>query len=376
MKVKLPIKPLMEELLNLPDPRVERTKKHLLIDIIVLTVCAVICGADGWVDVERFGRTKRKFLRRFLRLPNGIPSHDTIGRVFSLLEPEALSACFAAWVKRVAELSGGEVVALDGKTLRRSFDGASGRGALHVVNAWATRNGLSLGQRRCAEGCNEIGAITEILELPDIGGCVVSVDAGGCQREIAGKIVGRGGDYLPALKGNQGAMHREVVEHFDDAPAHGFAGGHGYCESVEAGHGRVETRRVWTSGDVGWFEDRGAWPGLRSFVLVESVREQGDKRAVSRRYYISSLHGDGAEQLAAAVRAHWGIDNGLHWSLDVSFHEDQCRVRARHAAENFALVRKIAQNLIKAEKTAGVGVNAKRLMAGWDDNYLLKILFG
>jgi predicted transposase YbfD/YdcC len=158
--------------------------------------------------------------------------------------------------------------------------------------------------------------------------------------------------------------------------AHGFAGGHGYYENVDAGHGRVETRRVWTSGDVGWFEDRGAWPGLRSFVLVESVREQGDKRAVSRRYHISSLHGDGAEQLAAAVRAHWGIDNGLHWSLDVSFHEDQCRVGARHAAENFALVRKIAQNLIKAEKTAGVGVNAKRLMAGWDDNYLLKILFG
>lgn len=376
MRKKVPLQPLIDELLELPDPRVERTKKHLLVDIIILTVCAVLSGVEDWVSVERYGRAKRKFLGRFLALPNGIPSHDTIGRVFSLLDSSALSQCFANWIKAAAELTGGEVVSVDGKTLRRSFDTASSRSPIHMVNAWASRAMVSLGQLPSSGKGNEIETIPDLLDMLDIEDCTVTLDAMGCQRKVAEKIVQRGGDYVLALKGNQGMLHAEVVEYFEDALSHGFSGEHDYHESVDGGHGRVETRRTWVSGDIGWFGDREKWCALRSIVLVESDRDAGQKCTTTRRYYVSSLPGGDAKRLAAAVRSHWGVENSLHWTLDVSFNEDQCRVRAGHAAANFAVVRQIAHNLLKSETTYKAGVKAKRLKCGWRDDYLMKVLLG
>lgn len=366
-----------EHFASLEDPRVERTKWHRLNDILVMTICAVVAGADSWVGVERFCEAKKQWFLAFLKLPHGIPSHDTFGRVFARLDPEALSRCFAQWTAAVAEATCGKLVCIDGKTLRRSFDKASSKAAVHMVSAWATENRMVLGQVAIEEKSNEITAIPKLLELLDVSGCIVTIDAMGCQRKIVERIIDGGGDYVLSLKGNQATMAEEVERFLDWAESHKFQDvPHDYFETVDGEHGRIETRRYWCTGDVDWFSDLAKWKGLSSFGMVEAERTVEEKTSIERRYFISSLDGENAKQFAQAVRGHWGIENGLHWVLDIAFREDECRVRKDHGPTNLATLRHIAINLLKQEKTAKVGVANKRLMAGWNDAYLMKVLTG
>ena len=361
---------------GLTDPRLERTRLHSLRDIIILSILAVICGADGFVQIEDFGRAKEEWLRKVLDLPNGIPSHDTVGRVFSLLDPEAFAACFMAWVGTVAELVEGEVVAIDGKTVRRSMDGAGNRGPIHLVNAWATTNQLVLGQLRTSDKSNEITAIPELLRVLDLAGCIVTIDAMGCQKTIAARIVEQDAHYLLALKDNHPNLHQEVRGFFDDGILTGFDGiqHDAHVEETHA-HDRDEVRRVWTSSELDWLPEAEDWTELRSLVCVEAQRTiLGKPTTTNRRLYISSIPELAADKAARAVRAHWGVENQLHWVLDVAFREDDARARKGHAAENLATVRKLALNLLKQETSAKRGIKSKRLRAGWDHRYLLKIL--
>lgn len=375
MKKKIPLEPLIAELMELADPRVDRTKKHLLVDIIMLTVCAVLGGVDDYVHVEHYGKSKHNFLKSFLSLPNGIPSHDTIGRVMSMLDTQALCQCFSSWVKAVREQVGADVIAIDGKTLRRSFDSAGSGSAIHMVNALSTRSLLSLGQLPSKGKKNEIKTIPDLLDMLDISGCTVTTDAMGTQKAIVAKIVDKDGDYLLALKGNNGSFHSEVKQFFEDSLANGFSSQHDFHQTIDADHGRIETRRVWVSDDIGWFAEREKWVKLTSIALVEAEREVGEKKTVSWRYYISSLPAN-AKQIASAARSHWAVENNLHWTLDVTFAEDQCRVRAGNGAANFAALRQIAYNLLKAENSTKKSMKIKRLTCSWENDYLLKVLFG
>lgn len=366
---------LPEHFADLPDPRVNRTRRHLLNDILVITICAVICGADDWVSIELFGKSKEDWFRSFLRLPNGIPSHDTFGRVFAALNPTAFAQCFASWIRSVANVTEGEVVAVDGKTLRRSFDRAAGKSSIHMVSAWATKNRLVLGQVKTDEKSNEIDAIPKLLDTLEIEGCIVTTDAMGCQKAIAGKVIDKKADYILALKANQPTLYEMVKVYFEEAIKNDFVGvRHGHSVEHSRGHGRIERRETWCTSDLAWFEDKEKWPGLRSIAMVESKREVDGSSSTERRYYISSLPGTNARKFAGAVRAHWGVENGLHWTLDVAFREDESRIRKDHGPENMAMLRHVALNLVKTETTAKVGVKNKRLKAGWDERYLLTVL--
>ena len=362
---------------ELEDPRVDRARRHKLLDIIVIAVCGVICGADSWVDIEEFGKAKQEWLETFLELPNGIPSHDTFGRVFAQLDSKEFQSCFFRWVKAVQEVTKGEVIAIDGKTLRHSYDRMLGRGAIHIVSAWACTNHLVLGQTKVNEKSNEITAIPELLRMLEVKGCVVTIDAMGTQTKIARQIVEQEADYMLALKGNQGRLHADVREIFDDAHRRNFHDiVHDYHRTVDGDHGRVEIREYWIISDpefIGYLDPEGEWKGLQSIGMVKAERRLEGKTSFENRYYITSLSGN-AMQFGRAVRSHWGIENSLHWVLDIAFREDDSRVRSGNAAQNFAVLRHIALNLLKQEKTAKCGVKARRKKAGWNEKYLLMVL--
>lgn len=365
---------LLEYFADLPEPRIDRCKKHALIDIVTIAILASICGAEHFTEMEEFGKRKAAWLTSFLELNNGIPTHDTFARVFAALKPTAFQERFVRWVQAVATATAGEVVAVDGKTARRSHDKEAGLGPLHVVSAWATRNRLVLGQVKVDEKSNEITAVPELLRLLEIKGCIVTVDALNTQKEIAGEIREREADYVLALKQNHPKLHAEVEGIFaavlKDENADGTIK---TSESVGNNHGRRETRRCWSIEAPDWITGFDGWRDLRSLILVEARREIKEQQTTEQRYYLSSL-APNAERASRVIREHWGVENSLHWVLDVAFNEDHSRVRVGHAPENLALVRKITHNLLQQEKTLKRGVKTKRFAAALDDAYLLKIL--
>jgi predicted transposase YbfD/YdcC len=364
---------------SLQDPRIERTKLHQLLDILVIAICAVICGADDWVEVELFGNAKLAWLGTFLELPNGIPSHDTFGRVFARLNPEQFQQCFLAWIQAVSAVTGGQVVAIDGKVLRGSGDRVLGKAGIDMVSAWATANHLVLGQVKVDDKSNEITAIPKLLQVLEIAGCIVTIDAIGCQTEIAATIIALDADYVLAVKENQGHLYEDIKDLFDAAQEVNFQHvPHDYAKTTDKGHGRLEIRQCWIIADaalVTYLRNYAGWRNLRTIVKVVSERRVNGATTVEARYFISSLAGDALEVLKA-VRSHWGIENALHWVLDIAFDEDHHRVRKDNGPANFAVLRHIALNLLKQEKSVKVGTKAKRLKAGWDEPYLLKVLFG
>lgn len=359
------------------DRRVERTKEHGLLDIIVIAVCAVICGADDWVDIAGWGNEKVEWLRQFMSLENGIPSHDTFGRVFSRLEAEQFQTAFLSWVQSVFEVSAGQVVAVDGKQLRGSPDHHVGKAAIYMVSAWASANHLTLGQRKVDDKSNEITAIAELLKLLALQGCIVTIDAMGCQKEIAKTILDQQADYVLALKENQEHLYQDTVDvfrHIEQTPSHSLSTD--YVRTMEKDHGRLEIRECWTITDpqhCPYFRTSHEWPPLQTLVKVRRERRLADKTTLDTHYYIASLSGS-ALVLLNTIRAHWGIENGLHWVLDVAFREDDQRTRVGSSPHNFAVLRHIALNLLKHETSLKVGIKAKRLRAAWSEAYLLKVL--
>ena len=364
---------------NLEDPRVDRTKLHKLIDILVIAICAVICGADNWEEVELFGQAKEAWFKTFLALPNGIPSHDTFWRVFARLDPQQFQHSFVSWIASVGEVTKGQVVAIDGKTLRRSHDKTLGRGAIDMVSPWAAENRLVLGQVKVDDKSNEIRAVPELLQVLEISGCIVTIDALGCQKEIAEAIIAQEADYVLALKENHGRLYQDVVKLFADLEASNFkAYAYSQDRTVNKNHGRLETRTCQVIADqqiLMQLRDAPEWKGLQSVVKVHARRQMGDEVTEKERYFLSSLVSN-ARHLLNVVRSHWSIENELHWVLDIAFREDESRIRKDHGPENFALLRHIALNLVKQEKTQKASVKGKRLKAGWDEDYLLKILSG
>jgi predicted transposase YbfD/YdcC len=367
---------ILEHFANLPDPRVERTRRHELLDIIVIAICAVICACESWEDIAEYGQSKRNWFQTFLRLPNGIPSHDTFRRVFNRLDPRAFHDCFVSWVTALSEAHGVHRIAIDGKTLRHSFDHAAGKAALHLVSAWATEAHLTLGQVAVDTKSNEITAIPRLLALLDLTGALVTIDAMGCQKEIARQIRAAGGDYVLAVKENQERLYADVRQCFERALENDFVGVESdVCETVEEGHGRRETRTCYTITHPDGVRDAALWQDLRSICVIISERMVGPQTQEEARFYIGSFAGTAKDYLEA-VRGHWGIENGLHWILDVTFREDASRIRKEHGPENVALLRRLALSLLKKEPTSKRSIRGKQLKAGWDNDYLLRVLCG
>jgi len=366
---------------NLEDPRSGPAQVHELLDIVVIAICAIICGADHWTEVEAFGKAKQAWLSTFLALPGGIPSHDTFGRLFRHLDPEVFEASFRQWTAGLRQRIAGEVIPIDGKCLRGSHDRSLGKNAIYMVSAWANDNRIVLGQSKVDEKSNEITAIPELLRALDVAGCIVSIDAIGTQKDIAAQIVDQKGDYVLALKENQPHLYEDVQSLFTWAENRGYeAMAHAYHKDMYKGHGRIEIRECWTISDpsciemlAGWE----AWAGLHMLVRVRAERRIGETRTIEERYYISSLPDAGAktaEQLLGAIRSHWGIENCLHWVLDVAFREDASRIRKDHGDENLAVLHHIALNLLRQDTQTRLGIHGKRLKAGWDTDYLLRLL--
>jgi predicted transposase YbfD/YdcC len=361
---------------DLSDPRREHLRQHTLWDLIALTICAVVSGADSWVDVATYGDSKLEWLQTFLELPNGIPSHDTLGRVFALLDPAAFQRCFHNWMQTLVEASAGRLVAIDGKTLCHSFDTAAGKGALHLVSAWATENHLLLGQQAVDSKSNEITAIPELLKILDLAGAIVTIDAMGCQKAIAAQLDEAGADYILALKENQETLYHDVQQVFLEGLENDFANIQHHAHStVDEDHGRVETRHYHVVPVPPELAARHAgWQGLRSLGMVFRERQVGDAETTCETHFYISNAAPKVKTFARAVRGHWGIENSLHWVLDISFREDESRLRKDHGPENLALVRRLAASLLHNEKTSKVGVACKRKQAGWDNDYLLEVL--
>lgn len=374
---------LVEYFKSISDPRVDRTKDHDLIDILVIAMCALLCAAESFNDMEDFGKAKENWFRSFLKLRNGIPSHDTFNRVFAAIDPKEFLECFLRWTQSLRQAVAQEIVALDGKALRRALNRQES--PQYVVSAWAESNNLVLGQLKVDEKSNEITAVPELLRVLELAGCIVTLDAMGCQKKIAKEIIEADADYVLALKGNQETVHAEVKSFLDatleerqkrrpkGAAMPRAAANLQQLETLEKDHGRLETRRYYQSTELDWFADRAKWEGLRSVGMVEAVRQVDGKTTTERRYYLSSLGLDVAT-FARAVRGHWGVENKLHWVMDVCFREDQSRARTGYAAENLATLRRLALNLLKRERTRKRGIRGKQLNASWDHAYLLKLL--
>jgi predicted transposase YbfD/YdcC len=368
---------------SMTDPRINRRKAHDLVDILVIAICTMLCGGEGFNDMEDFGKAKYDWFKTFLRLRNRIPSHDTFNRVFAALDPKEFLDCFLRWTQSLRQAISQEIVALDGKALRRALN--QGQSLTYVVSAWAASNGLVLGQLKVADKSNEITAVPELLRVLELSGCIVTIDAMGCQKKIAKEIIEADADYVLALKGNQETVHDEVRSFLDATVAEraaprpkgaklsGEAQQLQTCQTLEKDHGRLELRRYYQSDRLDWFADRGKWEGLRSVGVVESQREVAGQTTVERRYYLSSLP-LGVETFARAARSHWGVENKVHWIMDVTFREDQSRARTGYAAENLATLRRIALNLLRRDKTLKRGIRGKQLNAGWDHAYLLRLL--
>lgn len=359
---------------DLTDPRVERARRHDLLDILVLAVCATLGNADGWADVERFARAKLDFFKTFLDLPHGVPSHDTFGRVFARLDPAALLGCLRRWLDALGAAVAGEVVAIDGKTLKGSFDAAAGQSPLHLVSAWACEARLTLGQVAVDQKSNEITAIPLLLELLDLKGCVVTLDAMGCQTEIAAAIRGRGADYVLAVKDNQPGLHEVIHEAFVAHAEQGFADASvKRLTTAERGHGRQERREYVVAAAPAALTAR--WRGVASIGMVTRTRVVAGVASEELSYYVSSLPPK-VRAFARAARGHWGIENRLHWTLDVTFAEDQSRVRTDHGPLNLAMLRRLALSILQRDRSVKDNLRGKRLRAGWDDEVLLQFLTG
>jgi len=364
--------PIAHHFGNIKDPR-SSNKRHNLSDIIVITISAVIAGAESWENIEEFGKAKNDWLSGVLELPHGIPSHDTISRVFAMIDPAEFRESFAGWIQAVSDIALGEVVPIDGKTLRRSYDKDSDKAAIHMVSAWASANGIVLGQVKTDAKSNEITAIPELLNMLKINGCIITIDAMGCQKKIAEKIADKDADYILALKENQKNLHDDVELFFQENSKNDFKEiDSDYYETVNGEHGRIEVRKYRTTSDIDWLCGKECWKNIQSIAMVERERHIGDAVSGETSYYISSLASD-AEMIGGAVRKHWGIENSLHWVLDVTFREDDCRIRKGNSPENFAVLRHIALNLLKKEKSK-ISVKAKRLKSAWDNDYLAKVM--
>lgn len=374
---------LIEHFASLQDPRVDRTKDHDLIDVLIIAVCCLLCRGESFNDMEDFGKAKEAWFKTFLKLRNGIPSHDTFNRVFRAIDPNQFLECFLRWTQSVRQSIPQEIVALDGKALRRAMN--KDESPKYIVSAWAESNNLILGQLKVNEKSNEITAVPELLRVLELAGCIVTIDAMGCQKKIAKEIIEADADYVLALKGNQETVHEEVKTFLDSTleekqktrPKNAIIPKEvqtlAAFQTLEKDHGRIETRQYYQSDYLSWFTDKEKWEGLRSVGMVESTRDVDGKVTTERRYYLSSLPLN-VETFARAVRGHWGVENKLHWVMDVAFGEDQSRARAGYAAENLATLRRLALNLLKREKTKKRGIKGKMLNASWDHPYMLRLL--
>ena len=374
MKLK-PKHSIAEHFNDIEDIRIERGKKHKLIDIITISICAVVCGADGWIDIEMYGIARKKWLGKFLELPNGIPSHDTFARVFSQINPDEFNKSFLSWVKEISKVTAGEIIAFDGKQSRNSGDEKNGQGVINTVSAWAASNRLVLGQKKVEGKSNEITALPELIKILDLAGCIVTIDAMGCQREIVKKIVEKDADYVIAVKKNQPSLYEQIEQLFKQAiKTDGKDLKMSAFSSKEINRGREEIRNYLMLTDVTErIDPLQKWEKLTSIGMVESVRVVNGKTSVETRYFISSLWND-AKKLAEAIRSHWSIENSLHWVLDVAFQEDNSRIRKDNAPANFAVLRHIAINIIGQNKSRKLSVRSKRFLASLDEEYSNELL--